>query len=244
MGYSDDIQGLLRMRSPLAFSVVSKLVNSDLEVEFSDFEILELMGGGISVRHKSWPATYATFIKNHVFCNAGSVKGNELQDLNQFLNCRMSDTVYHIDGNMIIKSDGLGRLQSSEAFFYSSCLDFRSKPDLKTQKNAKVDQDGNDDDEAGHSIQNSLGGPNEFVNLVPMSYMVNHSILSGVEAMEKTAVGLGLTVYSRRRYVYSGGSKRPTKIIVDSNAISSLDESKNVPQGFICSMVIDNNIKT
>lgn len=237
----DEIIPFLDSHCPCAKYIIGK--NEDRlgsNGSCSNYSIEVLEDGGLEISHVTWGKTKAIFRGNHIYCKAGSVYSETDQGLNQFLNIRVPNVVYHIDENMIIKSDCFGRLQSSAAFLSKSYLIDRSRRDDDAQERAKSEQDGLGGDEAGHSIPHCFGGPNEFVNLVPMSTAVNQRILKNLEAMEKAAIDLELSIYSRRDYVYQGYCKRPTQIIAYFTTMGSEIVSKEVPQILTGSIIVDN----
>lgn len=207
----------LTKNNPAAKNLIEKVI-SERGLENADRFVVNVSDDGMYyLSHLDWSNTKIAMKGNTCYGKAGCVASAENQAMNEFLNHRLPNIKYTIDDNIAIQSDNLARLSESHAILCKDNIISRSGRDINVERRVKLEQDGiMAVDHGGHSVQNALGGPNEFVNQVPMHQSVNNGgIWKSVEGLERKLVDEGKTILSTRNYHYHGKSKRPYEVVVD-----------------------------
>lgn len=188
--------------------------------------VCEVMDNGDVIVYNSAKEALSSKIIIHkgvVYAESGCTK--KCGATNKFLDHVMADMKYVVDkGKQFFKTDKLGRTVYAEAdrtlppAEIKPNLDEYQRDVTRKLKNGRA----SNLDDAGHILQRNEGGLDEAINLVPMD---NKWQRSGglwreteqleekliLEAREKGAK----KIISRRKLIYDGDSKRPSKIIVE-----------------------------
>lgn len=159
------------------------------------------------------PNTKAIFSNGYVYAHSGAIK-NGNNGLNEVLNRPKAaiNTIYFVDGRSIYYHDSLGRL-TTEATIYTKDFIPKSKPGKNTQEICKLKEGYKD--EGSHSVPVCVGGPNESINIIPLSKVINRGKKSEWRSKEnliKSALDLGFTLYVEHTYGYDDNSRRPKNV--------------------------------
>lgn len=187
----------------------------------------ELENGGIEISMTDRLAEPSKIIirGNDVYANSGCVKDAESCAPNMFLDQAMPNKTYHIDGNSIFKTDGLGRTIFAEQDRTEIINDTKANLDQDRRNILGTIKGGLDSsvEDAGHILQKSQGGINECVNLVPMDseWQRPGGNWRALETKEEQIItearaNGAQNIISQRTPIYEGDSQRPSSIIFET----------------------------
>ena len=124
---------------------------------------------------------------------ASGCRSEEDGNLNQFLNSKvlLSEHIYYIDPNVekqntgaCYQTDSLGRVIRMQVSLPFNDGMVRPSAGDNTKKVCSS-KDGTSEDDGGHILARMLNGPNEAINILPMSKNVNLNIFGGLERIIK-----------------------------------------------------------
>lgn len=163
--------------------------------------------GSLLIKSEKYPASEILFDGNKMIAKAGA-KGPKGGPVNDFLNTkRMSNMDYEVDG-ILFKTDKFGRTASITGEITPSHM--KNKPKRNTaDQTSSVERMGGrvGSDQGGHGLANSLGGPNEDINLTPMARSINNGEYKRLENVIAKAVAKGKTVKVNIQNVYKNGDE-------------------------------------
>lgn len=202
--------------------------------EFADGVVVRTSKEGIEYVSKEFPTSAIRKNGNVIVGKAGSLIDNG--PVNEFFNHLLPNSKYVVDDVFIYETDKLGRVVSCSADRTKAFVNLAGK--RNPQRNSNVQKmvveklDGKVGfDDAGHLFSNTSGGANELINQVPMNADLNRNGLwRQLERTEEEALQQGKQVYSYRKLLYDGDSKRPYAI----EFISEID-------GVINKTIVKNN---
>lgn len=173
--------------------------------------------GGLFIRSKKYPTSEILFDGNKMIAKAGG-KGPKGGPVNEFLNSkRMPNMDYDVDG-IIYKTDKFGRTASITGEVTPTHVKNRPVRNGKAQTSSVERMGGKaGSDQGGHGLANSLGGPNEDINLTPMSRAINNGEYKRIELLLAKAIQSGKSVKVNIQNVYKNGdeSLRPIYYIYE-----------------------------
>ena len=129
---------------------------------------------------------------NNVLAASGC-RSEEDGNLNQFLNSKglLSEHIYYIDSDVeqqntgaCYQTDSLGRVIRMQVSLPFNDGMVRPSAGDNTKKVCSS-KDGTSEDDGGHILARMLNGPNEAINILPMSKNVNLNIFGGLERIIK-----------------------------------------------------------
>ena len=150
--------------------------------------------------------------------SGGSLCGDN--NLNEFINTPklMPNTVYWVDGRSLYETDSRGRVERVSTV-YTADYDVKNERATDNQRMIREGKDGLGVDESSHSVQKSLGGPNEAINQMPVRSDINHGEGSEWAARERRlaeAVDDGQAALVELRFRYEGDTGRPHSVESDA----------------------------
>ena len=183
--------------------------------DFADGILVKTSKEGVELASKDFPASKILIKNNTIITHSGSLK--DAGPVNEFLNHILPNKTYIID-------DGCFVYKTNNQCIVTECSGDLSKAyksiQRNTQRNTDVQHhvieylDGRQGlDDGGHLFANTIGGPNEIINQVPMASKSNRGgAWKKLELIECDAVKAGKSVKSKRKLIYKGNSKRPSAI--------------------------------
>ncbi|MCQ2309863.1 MAG: DNA/RNA non-specific endonuclease [Bacteroidales bacterium] len=155
--------------------------------------------------------TRIEMVGNTIYAKGGSAS-NKIGDLNEFLNNPLPNTVYIVDSYLNYETDDLCRTISVKGdLTHLSKMVSRTDIDKKTQKKVCENSELNSIKyNAGHIIQRSIGGLNEWINLLCMSAQFNNGKNSPwrkLEVYESKEIAQGKDVKVEIRIEYYDQSR-------------------------------------
>lgn len=173
--------------------------------------------GGLLIKSEKYPISEILFDGNKMIAKAGG-KGVKGGPVNEFLNSRrIPNMEYEVDG-IIYKTDKYGRTANITGEVTPSHMKNRPVRNEKAQTSSVERMGGKVGyDEGGHGLANRLGGPNEDINLTPMSRTINNGEYKRHERIIAQAVKNGQSVKINIQNIYKSGdeSLRPISYIYE-----------------------------
>lgn len=171
---------------------------------------------------------------NSIICESGGFVSKNGSPLNQFLNYPLPNKKYKVNGCIEYRTDKFGRVVNASADrtkLYKSSKKINAQRDSYTQRQVVESLGGKRGvDDGGHLFSNSVNGPNNLINQVPMNSQIQRSggAWREFEKMEEEAIKAGKNVVSERKLLYKGDSKRPyaieAKCVIDGKVVKKLIE--------------------
>lgn len=173
--------------------------------------------GELLIKSEKYPASEILFNGNKMIAKAGG-KGAHGGPVNEFLNSkRIPNIEYDVDG-IIFKTDKFGRTASITGEITPAHMNNKPIRNGKSQTSSVERMGGKvGSDQGGHGLANNLGGPNEDINLTPMSRKINNGEYKRIELIISKAVKSGKSVKVNIQNVYKNGdtSLRPIYYIYE-----------------------------
>ena len=171
------------------------------------------------------------FVRNDgtiIATSAKKASGKGSHGNNDFLLNLFPKSEILVDDAIKVKTDALGRKTAVEADITN--LIKGEKGPRNTNLSDEIGNIGGKGYEGGHTVQHSVGGPDELE--VPMHYNINHNKLwRRIEDAESAAAINGSKVSSKIELVYEGDSQIPSKIIktstIDGEKIKLVCDNKS-----------------
>lgn len=212
---------------PALKATIEKLQKKSPEYYKTEDLIITKKKGKTTIEFKGKPD------KIEVQGNVIKAKGGSTAEnggLNQFLNDPMPNQNYKVDNHITYKTNSAGKPTEIEC--HSSELSkkvTRTGRDSGTQKEIlEASNVKSNTHQSGHLVQNSIGGPNEKINQLPMRKEVNlGKEWTELEKMERDAISQGKDVRTKMKINYHADGNYDIEKTLIIDGISKTKTFKN-----------------